>query len=217
MITNIVLTHYYALTVAVITNIVLTHYYALTVAVITNIVLTHYYALTVAVKEFVFAQAAVAGGSLQRHHIIEEIVGEAGVMACLRHPKILQLYGCTLTMQAIWIVSELCVRGSLRLLLNDRKVSIPLIKKISLCLDIADGMLYLHSKRPPLIHRDLKSHNVFVAEPTPGNFVAKIGDWGSARAVALSGTKSMTHGVGTACWLAPEVHELSSIVRLLIP
>ena len=57
---------------------------------------------SVAVKEFVFAQTAIVGGSLQRNSIIEEIVGEAGVMACLRHPKILQLYGCSLTMQAIW-------------------------------------------------------------------------------------------------------------------
>jgi serine/threonine protein kinase len=35
----------------------------------------------------------------------------------------------------------------------------------------------------------------------------QIGDWGSARAVALhtGGMRTMTHGVGTACWLAPEV------------
>jgi serine/threonine protein kinase len=137
----------------------------------------------VAVKEFVFAQAAFAGGSLQRNSIIEEIVGEAGLMACLRHPKILQLYGCSLTMQAIWIVSELCVRGSLRMLLTDSRIDLPLIKQVSICLDIADGMLYLHSRNPPLIHRDLKSHNIFIAEPSPGQFVAKIGDWGSARAV----------------------------------
>ena len=81
----------------------------------------------------------------------------------------------------------------------------PLIKKVSLCLDIADGMYYLHSRNPTLIHRDLKSHNIFVAEPSPGHLVAKIGDWGSARAVQLSGSQSTTHGVGTACWLAPEV------------
>ena len=48
----------------------------------------------VAVKEFVFAQAAVSGGSNQRRDIIEEIVGEAGIMSYLRHPRILQLYGC---------------------------------------------------------------------------------------------------------------------------
>jgi len=159
----------------------------------------------VAVKEFVFAQAAIEGNSLQRGSIIEEIVGEACIMACLRHPKILQLYGCTLTMQAIWIVSELCEKGSLRMVLNQKNIKLPLVKKLSMCLDVADGMLYLHTRTPPIIHRDLKSHNLFVQEPSAGHYVAKIGDWGSARAVALSGAKSMTQGVGTACWLAPEV------------
>jgi serine/threonine protein kinase len=159
----------------------------------------------VAVKEFVFAQAAIVGGSVDRHNVIEEIVGEAGIMACLRHPKILELYGCSLTMQAIWIVSELCVRGSLRMVLNDSNTELSFLKKISLALDIADGMIYLHRRSPPIIHRDLKSQNVFITEPSPGKLVAKIGDWGSARAVALTGSKSMTQGVGTACWLAPEV------------
>ena len=39
---------------------------------------------------------------------------------------------------------------------------------------------------------------------TQSTIVAKIGDWGSARAT-MSGSRTMTHGVGTACWLAPEV------------
>ena len=39
-------------------------------------------------------------------------------------------------------------------------------------------------------------------------YTAKIGDWGSARAIALSGgMNSMTRGIGTTCWLAPEVIE----------
>jgi serine/threonine protein kinase len=137
---------------------------------------------------------------------VEEIIGEAGIMTCLRHPKILQLYGCSLTIQAVWIVCELCQRGSLRMLLND-DISTPLSneQKLSLCMDIADGMSYLHRRTPSIIHRDLKSHNIFIMERSPGKYVAKIGDWGSARAIALSGAKSMTHGVGTACWLAPEV------------
>eukprot|EP00953_Heterococcus_sp_UTEX-ZZ885_P041340 21096-Heterococcus_DN1.PRE.2 len=59
----------------------------------------------------------------------------------------------------------------------------------------------------PIIHRDLKSHNVFIQETANGELQPKIGDWGSARAVALhtEGMRTMTHGVGTACWLAPEV------------
>jgi serine/threonine protein kinase len=218
----------------------------------------------VAVKEFVFAQAAIAGKSMQQQAIVEEIIGEAGMMAILRHPNVLQLFGCSLTAQAIWIVSELCSLGSLRQLLDDRERSLSLNARLNLALQVAEGMSYLHAQDPPIIHRDLKSHNIFVHETfaeletkdksndtkllqwplrsssggeaklkiegksesnsdsrsnsridsrsesdssvikTEPSMVAKIGDWGSARAT-LAGSRTMTHGVGTACWMAPEV------------
>jgi hypothetical protein len=131
---------------------------------------------TVAVKEFVFAQAALMGGSLQTRELIEEIVGEAGIMSLLNHPKILQLYGVSLTTQTIWIVSELCTLGSLRSLLSNRTFPLEFKTKLSLCMDIADGMRYLHSRRPPIIHRDLKSQNIFIVDAGAGRLVAKIGD-----------------------------------------
>ena len=187
---------------------------------------------SVAVKEFVFAQAAVAGKSTMQQEIVEEIIGEAGMMAILRHPNVLQLFGCSLTAQAIWIVSELCSLGSLRQLLDDNDKTLSLSTRLSLALQVAEGMTYLHTQDPPIIHRDLKSHNIFVHETftdaedisvtsdkmkkgkdtkdhyekisAHSTMVAKIGDWGSARAT-LSGSRTMTHGVGTACWLAPEV------------
>jgi serine/threonine protein kinase len=207
---------------------------------------------SVAVKEFVFAQAAVAGKSSMQQEIVEEIIGEAGMMAILRHPNVLQLFGCSLTAQAIWIVSELCSQGSLRQVLDDNDRVLPVDLRLNLALQVAEGMAYLHNQDPPIIHRDLKSHNIFVHETftdappedvsrnkewtwgkkrsegddskkqqtevekrnlivgrpekmkTNFTLVAKIGDWGSARAT-LSGSRTMTHGVGTACWLAPEV------------
>lgn len=179
---------------------------------------------TVAVKEFVFAQAAVAGNSSMQREIVDEIIGEAGMMAMLRHPNVLQLFGCCLTSQAIWIVSELCSLGSLRQVLNDENRDLPITLRLQLALHVAEGMAYLHTQETPIIHRDLKSHNIFIHETTvmkyknrekikitdgdPENphslIVAKIGDWGSARA-AHAGSRTMTHGVGTACWLAPEV------------
>lgn len=110
----------------------------------------------VAVKEFVFAQTALLGGSLQTSELIEEIIGEAGIMSLLKHPKILQLYGVSLTTQTIWIISELCATGSLRMLLNNHSKELSFLTRLSLCLDIAEGLNYLHSRRPPIIHRDLK-------------------------------------------------------------
>ena len=206
---------------------------------------------SVAVKEFVFAQAAVAGKSSMQDEIIEEIIGEAGMMAILRHPNVLQLYGCSLTAQAIWIVSELCSLGSLRQLLDDQDRELSLGLRTNLALQVAEGMVYLHTQDPPIIHRDLKSHNILAHETfmetesktqqkkkdsrigswnkwksgggdssngeakyhnapasekmtSESTIMAKIGDWGSARAT-LAGSRTMTHGVGTACWLAPEV------------
>lgn len=193
---------------------------------------------SVAVKEFVFAQAAVIGKSSMQQQIVEEIIGEAGMMAILRHPNVLQLFGVSLTAQAIWIVSELCSLGSLRQVLDDNDRPLPDDLKVNLALQVAEGMSYLHNQDPLIIHRDLKSHNIFVHETfidtdqdgdsningpsgdgqinkltlwrrpqkikSHSALVAKIGDWGSARAT-LSGSRTMTHGVGTACWLAPEV------------
>lgn len=159
----------------------------------------------VAVKEFVLAQAAFAGGSLQRRDIVEAIVGEAGIMAYLRHPKVLQLYGCALTAQAIWIVSELCAHGSLRQVLDDPEMELGVETRLRMAIDVAEGMLFLHTRERPIVHRDLKSHNLFVAD-LRGRLRVRIGDWGSARAVAQDPLRSsMTHGIGTTCWLAPEL------------
>lgn len=99
---------------------------------------------SVAVKEFVFAQAAVAGKSSMQQKIVEEIIGEAGMMAILRHPNVLQLFGCSLTAQAIWIVSELCSLGSLRQMLDDNDRVLPLDVRLSLALQVAEGMTYVN-------------------------------------------------------------------------
>ena len=99
-------------------------------------------------------------------------------------------------------------------MLSDKSVRLSMNAKFQMAIDVADAMVYLHSRNPPIIHRDLKSQNIFLHEASPGSFVAKLGDWGSARAVALSGQRTMTHGIGTACWLAPEVIEHAQVQRI---
>ena len=55
----------------------------------------------------------------------------------------------------------------------------PYIKNVILY-DVACGLSYLHSQKPPLVHRDLTSKNVLLSE----NSRAKIADLGLARIIS---------------------------------
>jgi len=72
-----------------------------------------------------------------------------------------------------------------------------LVKRVS-C-GAARGMAYLHSGKPPVLHRDLKSANLLLDE----SYTTKVCDFGLSRLKAQS--RSMTANCGTVQWMAPEV------------
>ena len=75
---------------------------------------------------------------------------------------------------------------------NYRRVDIRAIK--SWARQILQGLVYLHSRDPPVIHRDLKCDNIFVN----GHLgQVKIGDLGLA--AILRGSKSAHSVIGTHC------------------
>lgn len=75
--------------------------------------------------------------------------------------------------------------------------SFELVKRVS-C-GAARGMAYLHSGKPPVLHRDLKSANLLLDE----SYTTKVCDFGLSRLKAQ--TRSMTGNCGTVQWMAPEV------------
>ena len=77
--------------------------------------------------------------------------------------------------------------------------------KVRIALDIAKAMRYLHSHRPPVVHRDLKSPNIVLASFDPlSPTVCKVIDFGSSQ--MLTGTTT-GRVVTNPVWLAPEIME----------
>jgi serine/threonine protein kinase len=75
-------------------------------------------------------------------------------------------------------------------------------RKIRFCLDIASGMLFLHTRSPPMIHRDLKADNVLVSE----HYEVKIADFGTAARLRSEGGISQRDVLrGSPLWIAPEL------------
>ena len=75
-----------------------------------------------------------------------------------------------------------------------------------MALDIAQGMMFLHSRG--YIHRDLKSHNLLVDD----NLRIKVCDFGFARCVDKSEVMTVC---GTDEWMAPEGLSLLFFLLLL--
>ena len=57
--------------------------------------------------------------------------------------------------------------------------NIPMYVKLSMLLDVSQGLWYLHIHDPPIVHRDLSPNNVLLTS----QFVAKISDLGVAKLI----------------------------------
>ncbi|KAK9808194.1 hypothetical protein WJX73_007130 [Symbiochloris irregularis] len=134
-------------------------------------------------------------------HLMEEFRAEVAIMKRLKHPNVVLFLGACTHPPNLSIVTQFVPRGSLFRLLH-RTPQIPLDerRKVRMALDVAKGMHYLHSCRPPIVHRDLKSANLLVDK----DFTVKVCDFGLSR-VRQSTWMTNKSQAGTPEWTAPEV------------
>ncbi|KAM9100567.1 serine/threonine-protein kinase WNK2 isoform X7 [Sarcophilus harrisii] len=129
---------------------------------------------------------------------------EAEMLKGLQHPNIVRFYdfweSCTKGKKCIVLVTELMTSGTLKTYLKRFKVMKPKVLR-SWCRQILKGLLFLHTRTPPIIHRDLKCDNIFITGPTGS---VKIGDLGLATLKRASFAKSV---IGTPEFMAPEMYE----------
>jgi len=85
--------------------------------------------------------------------------------------------------------------------LVEKHTDIPLYVKLSILDDVCLGLRYLHSRSPPIVHRDLTPNNILIGD----RLEAKITDLGVAKVMVQTedGT-SMTKVPGTPAFMPPE-------------
>jgi len=121
----------------------------------------------------------------------------------LRHPNIVRFFGIYHPPGAR--VPSL-VMERLHCSLNSLLENNPVVlkgTKLSIINDVALGLRYLHTRNPPIIHRDLSSNNVLLSKGMEG----KIGDLGTARLVDPRRQSQMTKAPGTVDFMPPEALE----------
>eukprot|EP00731_Ephydatia_muelleri_P034976 Em0089g7a len=129
-------------------------------------------------------------------HNINLFLREMHMAASVRHPNLLLFIGASLDDNKPVILTEL-MPTNLRSII----VALPRDHVITIGMDVARGLNYLHLMRPdPIIHRDVSSANVLLEPIGPGNWKAKVSDYGSANFLS----KVITMGSGNASYAAPE-------------
>ncbi|OGT07156.1 MAG: hypothetical protein A2X78_00280 [Gammaproteobacteria bacterium GWE2_37_16] len=117
-------------------------------------------------------------------------ITEIKKLARLHHPDIVSFYGACQNLEQynskMCLVMELMPKGTLSKYLQSHP-ALPWGTRIKFAINITRGLFFLHSQKPPILHRDLKSDNVLLDERNH----AKISDFGMA--------------IGTRQYMAPEL------------
>ncbi|XP_015282075.1 PREDICTED: serine/threonine-protein kinase WNK4 [Gekko japonicus] len=129
---------------------------------------------------------------------------EVEMLKGLQHPNIVRFYDSWKSsvkgQVCIVLVTELMTSGTLKTYLKRfKEMKLKVLQRWSR--QILRGLHFLHTRSPPIIHRDLKCDNVFITGPTGS---VKIGDLGLATLKRASFAKSV---IGTPEFMAPEMYE----------
>ena len=142
-----------------------------------------------------------AGGATYQ---LSRFAEECRLLSQVRHPNIVQFLGVYFEqgMQVPILVMELLPTNLATYIKENGRLGLEL--GCSILRDVAEGLNYLHSQAPPIIHRDLSSNNVLLAS----KMTAKIADLGVAKIINLNPLQMSrtihTQVPGTPAFMPPE-------------
>ena len=147
---------------------------------------------------------------------IKMFLGEINKTKLLKHPNVVKLLDYGHSSGTFFFTLEYCEGGTLWDFMQQQGGKMSLHEAIPIILQVLDGLEYAHNlefgvkladgtvgKVKGLVHRDIKPSNIFLTQED-NKTIAKIGDYGLAKAFDLAGlsgqTMTGTTG-GTLCYM----------------
>ena len=130
---------------------------------------------------------------------VERYYNKCIILSRLRHPKIVQFLGiCFLPSSRLPVLVMELMQYNLQDLLESHP-NIPYSIKHSLIKDVAQGLHYLHSQTPSIVHCNLTARTILLN----ASLTSKIADLGEARVFDDSG-HPLTSVPGNSVYMPPE-------------
>lgn len=139
----------------------------------------------------------LAESLLKDPQFIKRFQAEAEAAANLTHPNIVSVYDVGQDGDRHYIVMELVAGRNLKDIIEDRG-PLSVAQTVSIGSQILAGLAYAHAHE--LVHRDIKPQNILVTRQG----VAKLADFGIAKAVDGSSATQTAVVLGSAHYLSPE-------------
>ncbi|KAG8898725.1 hypothetical protein FRB99_007197, partial [Tulasnella sp. 403] len=140
-------------------------------------------------------------GSNELKRLAKKLVREIRVWKALKHRRITPLEGYAILQIGACLISPWCANGNVLQYLQVH----PDVDRRSLVLQVAEGVVYLHTRNPPVIHADLKASNVLINDGGE----AMLCDFGLSKFLGELPSKYATSSdqIGTMNHMAPELFE----------
>ncbi|PAN31051.1 hypothetical protein PAHAL_5G391600 [Panicum hallii] len=133
----------------------------------------------------------------------EDLAKEVIVHSQINHKNVVRLLGCCTEENALAIVMEFICNGNLADILHrgnaNGHVFFPLDRRLSIVIELAEVLSYMHSMYSPILHGDIKPDNILLNE----FFAPKISDFGIARLISSDGTQQTQNIIGSIGYLDP--------------